>query len=98
MLTLIPHNRDKIVEMLRIGDLEFSIQDEIVSRFEESLMKKITLEIYDRLSAQDREALEALPGEVEGQDNFLREKIVGLDNLLEQATVELVQTYRGKKA
>lgn len=80
-----------IKEKLGIADLPAEEQEQILSRVEEQILRRATLDILEALPANEREELEAL---ISGSDDetiirFLREKLgLSLEEKVERATID----------
>ena len=67
----------------------------IITRFGESLLKRIMFRIFQILSEQDRKNLEALQGGDEEKINqFLTEKIPDLEKIREEKSMALMDDFK----
>ena len=83
----------KFMDELGLADLPQDKQEQLMEKMTEVILKRMFVETMDALNPADHDAYEALldreakPEEIE---NFLREKIVNYDQLLEK----IVKNFR----
>ncbi len=75
---------NKILQELGIDGLPIEMQDRILSKFTENLIKQIGLKIFPLIPEADRDAFEKLSsqGDVEAINNFLKEKIPDCEHII----------------
>jgi len=87
-----------IKRKLGIADLPAEEQEQILSRVEEQILRRATLDILEALPSDEREELEAL---ISGSNDetiirFLREKLdLSLEEKVEQTTLEHLDDLMG---
>jgi len=70
-------------------------KEKMISRFGESLLKRIILRVFQVLSEQDRKTLEALQGRDEKDINkFLTEKVSNLEKIKEEESAALTKDFQ----
>ncbi|MEK7478523.1 MAG: DUF5663 domain-containing protein [Patescibacteria group bacterium] len=80
---------------LGLENLSQEEKEKIITRFGESLLKRIMFRIFQILSEQDRKNLEALQGGDEEKINqFLTEKIPDLEKIREEESMALMDDFK----
>lgn len=79
-----------IIERLGLQDLPEATQLSLLMRMTETVIKKITVEVLERLSDEDREKIFDLQAkeDLEGVEKLLREKVPEYDEIAEKAARE----------
>ena len=80
---------------LGLENLSQEEKEKIITRFGESLLKRIIFRVFQLLSEQDRKSLEALQGGDEEKINkFLTEKIPNLEKIREEELMSLMDDFK----
>ncbi|MCL5017566.1 MAG: hypothetical protein M1155_02830 [Patescibacteria group bacterium] len=80
---------------LNLEKLSQSEQEEIISDFGETLLKRIILRIYEVLSEQDKKDLEILTGGDEEKINeFLKNKVSNIEQIRNEELSALISDFK----
>jgi len=89
------------MDLIQLLNKEFGLEnfpqaekEKIISRFGESLLKRILLRVFQILSEHDKKVLEALiGGEEEKINKFLTEKVPNLQKIKEEESAALTKDF-----
>lgn len=95
-------NQEKVNESIQMiiarefgfDDLSDEKQDQLIERMTESVIKRVLVEAYAKLSDADRKQFEAMMEDVndinpDSIDDFLREKLTDYDAIITEVVAEL---------
>ncbi len=85
-----------ILEELEINDLPEENKQQLNNRITESLIKRITVEVLERLSKEENIQFDEVvkKRDAEEVNSFLRSKIENYDNIIEKVCEELKQEIK----
>lgn len=88
--------KQNIIEELGLADLPEETQAKLLVGMTESILKRITLRVWEELPESDRAEFEKVreTGEPEKIDEFLREKISNYDKMLQEAIAEFKEEMK----
>jgi len=78
-------NTSNIITELGLSDLPRTTQLKLLTQMTESVLKRITVEVLEKLSEEDRKEFEKIQekGDTEAMDKFLKEKIANYEEIVE---------------
>lgn len=89
--------KNNLLEEFDLKDLPEDIQAGLIQVMMESMLKKITLSVLEKLSEEEKEEFQKIKDleDPEKTESFLREKIPDYDVLVEGAVAEFKEEMRG---
>ncbi len=87
---------DDIITQLGLESLSQEEQNEILSQFTDSLLKRLVVRVYDRLNDQDQATFDQVTesGDQAQVESFLKTKIPNLEEIREEETSGLIQEMK----
>ncbi|MFZ2303800.1 MAG: DUF5663 domain-containing protein [Minisyncoccia bacterium] len=87
--------RDILIKELGIGELPEEVQDEIVGKLGEVILKSLTIAIFEKLSAQARVEFEKIgaKGDHALIQEFLEDNVPDMQTLMEEEVKRTLQNY-----
>jgi hypothetical protein len=82
-----------IARQLKIGHLSQSDQDELLHTLMQTVLERTQLEIWKRLGADDRKVFAFLT-EPEEIDEFMREKVPNIEDVMEMSAMLTVKHFQ----
>ncbi len=91
-------NTMKIIEELGLEKLSKKRQDEILAKIGELILKKIFVEVVEKLDENDKREFEKILAEEKSADEimeFLSTKIENYDKMVEEIVIKLKEDLKG---
>ncbi|OIO47586.1 MAG: hypothetical protein AUJ32_02785 [Parcubacteria group bacterium CG1_02_40_82] len=88
--------QQNIIQGLGLQDLPEETQIKLLTQMTESVLKRVTVQVLERLSEQEREEFAKLQetGDVAKVDEFLKSKIPDYDGMVEQVVAEFKEEMK----
>ena len=89
--------QNDIVSALGLNDLPKETRDELIAKIVEVVIKRLLLNIFDRLSEDSAEEFGKLQtsGDADAMEVFLKEKIEDYDNLVQTTVSDFIAEVKG---
>ncbi len=89
--------KNNLLKEFGIEELPEETQNKVIVAMTETLIKKLTLRILEELPEDDMEEFEKIQdsGDNEKVEQFLREKLLNYDALVEEVSVEFKKDIKG---
>ena len=86
--------QQNIIKELGLEKLPEDLQIKLLTQMTESVLKRITIEVFEKLSEKEREEFEKLQskGDVSQVDDFLKEKIPNYEEMVQ----EIIEDFKAE--